>query len=116
MEKELSLKQLEEIKAKAAKIKEAKKCRRVFPIVVFGEEGDEKELYIGYFAQPALPAFSKYMTMSAKDAVQAVKVLAQECFLDGDKELIDDDSVFLYGTMAQVHAIIGSRQSTLVNL
>ena len=47
-EKMLTLKQESEIKEKAQKIKEEKKLRKIYPMVVFGEEGDEKEVYVAY--------------------------------------------------------------------
>ena len=43
-EKMLTLKQESEIKEKAQKIKEEKKLRKIYPMVVFGEEGDEKPI------------------------------------------------------------------------
>ena len=43
-EKMLTMKQESEIKEKAQKIKEEKKLRKIYPMVVFGEAGDEKEV------------------------------------------------------------------------
>ena len=43
-EKMLTMKQESEIKEKAQKIKEEKKLRKIYPMVVFGEAGDEKEI------------------------------------------------------------------------
>ena len=55
------------------------------------------------------------MAASKKDEVTAMRTLAKDCFLDGDKELIDTDSLFLFGLMGQLAEIIQTRQSTLVN-
>lgn len=88
----------------------------VFPIVVEGAEWDEKELYIGYFRQPTFKTFSKYLTAAQKDQAVAMRTLAKECFLDGDKELVDDDSLFLFGLMGQLAQVIEMRNGKLVNL
>ena len=56
--------------------------------------------------------------MSAAQSNQAVamRTLARDCFMDGDKELIDDDSLFLFGLMGQLGKVIEVRQGQLVNL
>lgn len=58
--------------------------------------------------------FSQYMNFVQKDLVQANQMLAQNIYLDGDKELIDDEELFLYGTMQQLNHVIDSRNSDLV--
>ncbi len=103
-------KKVEELKAADAKLK------RVFPIMVLGDEDDGKEYYIGYFKQPAFPAFSKYLSLSQKDQAGAMRELAKDCFVDGDKELIKDDSLFIFGLMPYLGQIIEMRQGKLVNL
>ena len=116
-EKNLSLKQEAEIKEKATQIKEEKKLRKVYPMVVFGDTTcGEKHHYVAYMAEPTFPQFSKFMAASKKDEVTAMRTLAKDCFLDGDKELVDNDSLFLFGLMAQLSEIITTRQSTLVGL
>lgn len=116
-EKALTLTQEKEIKEKAVQIKEDKKLRKVVPMVVFGdEENGEKEFYVAYMREPSFTQFSKFMSASKKDEVIAMRTLAKDCFLDGDKELVDDESLFLFGLMGQLSEIIATRQSTLVNL
>jgi hypothetical protein len=116
-EKALTLQQETEIKDKALKLKADKKLRKVFPMVVFGDEtSDEKEIYVAYMAEPSFPQFSKFMAASKKDEVTAMRTLAKDCFLDGDKELVDNESLFLFGLMSQLSEIISTRQSLLVNL
>lgn len=109
---------LKEIEQKVAALKEADaKLKKVYPIVVAGDvEEGEKELYIGYFKRPSFAAFSKYMSLSQQDQVGSFKELAKDCFVDGDKELIKDDSLFLYGLMPNLYQIIQMRNSKLVNL
>lgn len=74
-------------------LKEEKKLRKVFPMVVFGDEtSGEKEFYVAYMDEPSFPQFSKFLAASKKDEATAMKTLAKDCFLEGDKELIDNDS------------------------
>ena len=89
----LTMKQESEIKEKAQKIKEEKKLRKIYPMVVFGETGDEKEVYVAYMSEPTFPQFSKFMAASKKDEVMAMRTLARDCFIDGDRELVDNDSM-----------------------
>lgn len=115
-EKSLTLKQESEIKEKARILKTEKKLRKVYPMVVFGDtDSGEKEYYIAYMGEPTFPQFSKFMAASKKDEVMAMRTLAKDCFLDGDKDLIDNDSLFLFGLMGQLAEIIQTRQSALVN-
>ncbi|MDR2914014.1 MAG: hypothetical protein LBV74_04130 [Tannerella sp.] len=116
-EKSLTLQQEADIKKKAAELKTEKKLRKVYPMVVFGDAAcGEKEFYAAYLAEPSFPQFSKFMAASKKDEVMAMRTLARDCFLDGDKELVDNDSLFLFGLMGQLSEIISTRQSVLVNL
>lgn len=102
---------------KAAEIKEEQKLKVVFPLVIEGrEEYGDKDMYIGYFRQPSFKAFSKYLTASQSNQALAMRTLATDCFVGGDKELIDDDSLFLFGLMGQLGQIIQMRNGTLVNL
>lgn len=104
----------EEIVKKAEELKAANKLRKIYIIVVEGEEGDEKPLYIGYMRRPSLAHFSQYMTFVQKDMVQANKMLASNVFLAGDRELVDDDELFLYGTMQHLNDLIDSRNADMV--
>lgn len=106
-----------EIEKKVAELKETKKLKAVFPLLVYGiPDVDEKEHYVGYFQQPSLAAFSKYITASQKDQVSAMRQLAKDCFVDGDIELVNDDNMFLFGTMNQFAKVIEARNGRLVNL
>ena len=104
----------EEIVKKAEALKAEHKLRKIFIIIVEGEEGDDKPLYIGYLRRPSLMHFSQYMNFVQKDVVQANKMLATNVFLAGDRELVDDDELFLYGTMSQLSQIIDSRNADMV--
>ncbi|MCR4849084.1 MAG: hypothetical protein K5920_09595 [Bacteroidales bacterium] len=107
----------EQIANKANELKAANPKDRIFPIAVEGDvDYGEKPVYVGYFKQPSFPIFSKYLAASQKDQAIAMRSLARDCFLDGDKELIDNDSLFLFGLMGQLSEIIKIRQGKLVNL
>lgn len=108
-----------------AKIKEtAKKLETetegvevVYPIVIKGNgRRDAKEYYTGYFRQPNFKIFSKYLVASSQNQAGAMRQLARDCFLEGDKELVEKDSLFLFGLMGQLSKIIEMRQGVLVNL
>ncbi len=115
-EKTLTLKQEEEIKARAKALKTEKKARKIYPMVVFGDtDSGEKEHYVAYMGEPSFPQFSKFMAASKKDEVQAMRTLAKDCFIDGDRDVVDNDSLFLFGLMGQLSEIISPRQTTLVN-
>ena len=104
-------KKVKELKAADAKL------RKVMPIMVEGDEDEgEKPYYIGYFKQPAFAAFSKYLALSQKDQAGAMRELAKDCFIDGDRELIKDDTLFIFGLMPQLSQLIEIRKGKLVNL
>lgn len=104
----------EEIVKKAEALKAEHKLRKIFVLVVEGEDGDEKPLYIAYLRRPSLMHFSQYMNFVQKDLAQASKMLASNVFLAGDRELVDDDELFLYGTMGQLSQLIDSRNADMV--
>lgn len=115
-EKTLTLEQETKIKEQAKKLKTENKLRKVFPMVVWGDvETGEKDFYVAYMKEPTFPTFSKFMAASKRDEVSAMRTLAKDCFLDGDKELVDNESLFLFGLMGQLSEIITTRQSALVN-
>lgn len=105
----------EQISAKIAELKVKNNVKKVFAIIVEGDtEVGEKPYYIGYMRRPNMMQFSQYMNFVQKDLVQANLMLAQNIFLDGDKELIDDEELFIYGTMQQLNRVIDTRNSDLV--
>lgn len=107
----------EQIANKVNELKASNPKDRIFPLAVEGDQDyGEKPVYVGYFKQPSFKVFSKYLAASQKDQVVAMRTLAYDCFLDGDKELIDNDSLFMFGLMGQLGEIIKIRQGKLVNL
>lgn len=105
-----------EIEKKVKELKEANpKLKGIMPIVIDGDPAmGEKEHYVGYFSQPSFKAFSKYLSTAQKDSAVAMRNLATDCFIGGDKELVDDDSLFLFGLMNYFPQIIASRHGSLV--
>lgn len=107
---------LAEIKAEAARLKKTLGLRRVLPLIVAGDEYDDKELYVAYFKEPSFKIFSKFQAIGAKDAAVSVRGLAKDCFIGGDRELIDDESLFCLGTMQYILSIVNVRRGRIVNL
>ncbi len=109
---------LTDIKKTVKELKEKNpSIKAIFPLVVQGDPTfDDKELYVGYFRQPDFKIFSKYLVASAQNQAGAMRQLAHDTFLAGDKELIDDDSLFLFGLTGQLSKIIATRNGALVNL
>ena len=109
------------VEALEEKVKELKaanpKVKRIYPIVVEGDpENDEKDFYVGYFCQPSFPVFSKYLSASQSNNANAMRQLAKDCLIAGDSELVEDESLFLFGLMAQMSKIVESRNGRVVNL
>lgn len=113
---ELSIEVREQITKKIEELRSQTGIKRIFAIVVTGDEFDEKPLYVGYFRRPNTMQFSLWMNMAQKDPVQANKNLAQNIYVGGDKELVDDEDLFLYGTMSKISSLIESRNADLVKL
>lgn len=112
----LDPKVLAAIEKKAAELKANNPKVKIVPLLVEGEGDDEKDFYVGYFAQPSFINFSKYLTLSQKDQASAMRQLAKDCFIDGDRELVDDDSLFLFGLMGQLQHLIKMRGGRVINL
>ena len=112
----ISVAMREEITKKIEELRQSTGNKRIQAIVVVGDEYDEKPMYVGYFKRPNTMQFSIWMNQAQKDPVVANKTLAQNCFISGDKELVDDEDLFLYGTMSKVAQLIESRNADLVKL
>jgi len=107
----------EQIMLRIKELKEEHQLKKVFAIVVAGDAATgEQNFYIGYFKRPNMHVLGTYLSMVQKDVIQAASNLAKLCFLEGDKELINDEDIFCYGTMAQLPQIIESRDSKLLKL
>lgn len=104
----------EEIINKAEALKLQHKLRKLFVVIVEGEECDAKPFYIGYFRRPSMMHFSQYATFMQKDFVQANMMLANNTFIEGDREMISDEDLFLYGTMNQLAQLLEARNAELV--
>lgn len=106
----------QQIQSKIASIKAEKKLKKVYAVVVYGDDDDAKEVYIGYFRRPDIGSYSRFMIRVQEDQIQASLSLAQACFIEGDRELVNDTDMFSFGTMNQLGAIIKSRGAELVKL
>ena len=113
---DISVEIREQITKKIEELRTRTGNKRIQAIVVIGDEYDEKPLYVAYFKRPNTMQFSLWMNQAQKDPVMANKTLAQSTFVDGDKELVDNEDLFLYGTMSKIAQIIESRNADLVKL
>ena len=113
---DISVEIREQITKKIEELRTRTGNKRIQAIVVIGDEYDEKPLYVAYFKRPNTMQFSLWMNQVQKDPVMANKTLAQSTFVDGDKELVDNEDLFLYGTMSKIAQIIESRNADLVKL
>lgn len=115
-ELEVDSKVIKEIKTKVEEIHKGNpNLKKIFPIYVEGDEYDGKPYYVGYFKQPGIVAFGKYIALAEKDGAGAMKELAKDCFVSGDEELIKDEGLFLFGLMPQMSNIIEVRKAKMIN-
>lgn len=106
----------EAIKQKAKELAKKNGVKRVFPIVVYGDETDEKPVYVAYFKRPENDVYSRFMSLVQDDQVKASLILAQSTIVGGDAELVNDSELFNFGTMNQLTPIVQSRGGEVVKL
>lgn len=117
MEFQLDKKDKDAILNKAASLKAEKQIAgKVFPVVVAARDDEEKRFYVGYFKEPNMKAMSKFIAMSKNDEIKGLHTLAKELMIAGDSELVDDECLFLSGTMQTISQLMGSRQAVVVGL
>lgn len=106
----------QEIIKEAEALKKELKLSKIIPIVVEGDDFDEKDLYVAFMKEPSFMEFSKFQTLSKSDEMRAMRALANDCFVGGDKELIENDSLFIGGAMQQLMTIVRFRKTKVINL
>lgn len=104
------------IEEKAREIMQKNNLRKVFPVVVKGEEGDAKPVYVAYFKRPDMATYSRFMATVQNDEVTASMMLAQNSIVGGDAELVNDEDLFVFGTMNQLTSVVQSRSGEVVKL
>lgn len=106
-----------EIEKRVEELKKEKATSRIIPIVVEPDEFDNKDKpMVAYFKRPSFSDFSKFTSLGKTNEMQALRQLGRDCFLDGDKDMLDNDDIYLYGTMSCLSSIITFRRSQIVNL
>lgn len=105
-----------QIEEKTREIMQTKNLKKVFPVVVKGEEGDSKPFYVAYFRRPDMATYARFMATVQNDEVQASMFLAQNTIIDGDAELVNDEDLFIFGTMNQLGPIVAGRSGEVVKL
>ncbi len=66
--------------------------------------------------EPDFKTFSKYISLGQQDQASAMRTLANDCFIGGDKEVVINDSLFIYGLMPSLSKIVEARESIVINL
>lgn len=103
----------ESLAEKAEKIKAKYKVRKVYVITVQGEAGDSKAEYQAWIRRPDLKEFSMFTTMVAKnEVILGGKTVLNTCFLEGDREIVDDDDIFL-GAVNQLEELMNVRSASI---
>ena len=113
---EVGEKELQAIKDKAEEIKKEKNLKNVFPVVIAGDEYDDKDQYVVYLKEPSFKEFSRFSSMGKSNEMQALRMLATDCYVGGDKCTIDNDSLFMGGLMTRITSIVRLRQTRVINL
>tara|TARA_R110002020_G_scaffold171353_4_gene361354 strand:- start:809 stop:1183 length:375 start_codon:yes stop_codon:yes gene_type:complete len=121
MGKEIDLKETAEEKeivkaeedklALAEKLKLKHQTRAIFFIEV--ESEDEPDKWLGaYFRKPNLKEYSYFTSLVEKNKIQALQDLMGKIFLEGDREILDDDDYFL-SAMSQIESIVSVQASRI---
>jgi len=110
-EEEALVKEEETRQAVAEKLKTKHKTRKVFFIEVESEEV-EGEWLSAYFRKPNLKEYSYFTTLAQKDKIMALQDLMRKIFLEGDKDILEDDDYFL-AAMTQIEEIINVQASRI---
>lgn len=90
--------------------------KKVHVIIIQGEGDDDKPYYVAYFKRPGVVGMSKFAAAAEKDKAIGAKVLANDNFIKGDRELIDNEDLFVYGLMPRILEILKTRSGKIVNL
>lgn len=76
----------------------------------------KKEMYVALMAEPTFSQFSKFMPVSKKDEVSAMRTLIKDCFIEGDHELVNNNFRFLFGLMGQLTDLLSPVRTVRVLL
>lgn len=69
----------------------------------------------GIFKTPTRKAMSYSMTVAAKDPLASNEILLKDAFIEGDKELIENDAYFL-GAQNQIAGLLKAKEAKLEKL
>jgi hypothetical protein len=95
MKKEQTEKSLRErMQAKAEEVKKAHKVRRA--IYIETNDQDSGEVVGAWFKRPGAAELEAPTALTQQgQAIGAVRVLAQDCFLEGNRALLEDEEYFI---------------------
>lgn len=104
--------QIRDLAAEADKVKGRHRTDKVYLIEVEGDEEGDKT-HRAWLRKPTLKTMSAFYTASQQDPIIAAKVVFNDCFLEGDREITDDDEIFM-GAMNQIEELMKVRRARLV--
>ncbi len=110
VEQKAIAKEAEELLLKAESVKKKWGAKRVFFIEIEDEfTGD----WVGaWIRKPNLKEFSMFTKLAEKDNLAALKILMENVFLEGNKDVYEDDDNFM-GAIAQVQEIVNVQASRI---
>lgn len=103
--------QVKALAAEAEAVKQRHKVKKVFLIEVEGDE-DEEKVYRAWLRKPTLKTMSAFFTTGQNDPIMAAKVVFNDCFLEGDSQITQDDELFA-GAMQQIDELMKVRRARL---
>jgi hypothetical protein len=97
---------LEEVAAKKAELEKQRKEK----VVAIHIEADKK---VAYFRKPNRREVSYAMTLLQNDPLAAYEAVLQTCYLEGDRELLDDDEYFI-GIAPLANSLISTKTAEVL--
>jgi len=70
---------------------------------------------IGLFKKPDRKIISMASAVAATDPLEYVATVAENCFVEGDRELLDQDDYFL-GIVPVINELVETKTATLLKL
>jgi len=106
----LLVSEAEDLQKKADGLKAKHNTKKVFLVEV--EDEDSGDWISAWIRKPNLKEFSMFTKLAQKDNLSALKVLMTNIFLEGDRNIYEDDECFL-AAISQVQEIINVQASRI---
>jgi hypothetical protein len=99
------------LQKEAEQVKAKHKVKRVFVIDVEDPDNEDK-YYRAWLSKPDLKVLSAFYSVGQNDPIQASKMVFNGCFLEGDKEIVQNDEIFA-AAMAQIEDLMKVTRSRI---